>query len=647
MLIHFKRFGQGGSKYFTNPNPEDAELQEGLNSMKLSKQKDSMKQIIASMTIGKDVSKLFPDVVKLIRTKNIELKKLVYLYLINYARVKPDLIFLAVAAFHSDAKEGATPLIRGLAIRTMGCIRVQEIVSYLCETLAECIKDKDAYVRKTAAMCVSKLYQTSPQQVRENGFIDILHNCLEDENPIVVANAMSALSEISILSGVNQMKIKSKNLKNILDSLSKTNEWAQVQILDALVFYNPKKSSHAEEVIDGVMPRLSHVNQSVVMSAIKVIMKFMDNIDDIEKIKGYCKKLTNSIMSVLISYPEIQYILLRSLHAIVLKRPILLEKEFKYFYVQYNDPIYIKLEKVDILYKLCNKKNYELIVKEFTTYALTETNQELIQKSIKYIGYIGYKFESSYELCVNCISKILDNNNEESIPECLIVSRDLMRKYKSTALNLIKKINLDLINSISDLNAKSAALYIIGEFCEQIPESTEIITYFVNNFSSVELNSKVKLQILNACVKNFLMKPDEGEEIVKECLQKGAEESENPDVRDRAYIYWRLLEIDPDVAKEMICSEKPAFKFTEHDELDVDTIDDMINNMTNVSACYFKKDRDIINEEDMVVDEEARKEKAEKEKKEEKKDEKKEEKKEKKRKKNKKKKKKRYRRRTN
>ena len=69
MLIHFKRFGQGGSKYFTNPNPEDAELQEALNSMKLSRQKDSMKQIIASMTIGKDVSKLFPDVVKLIRTK--------------------------------------------------------------------------------------------------------------------------------------------------------------------------------------------------------------------------------------------------------------------------------------------------------------------------------------------------------------------------------------------------------------------------------------------------------------------------------------------------------------------------------------------------------------------------------------------------
>ena len=617
MLIRFKRLGQGGSKYFMNPNPEDAELQEGLNSMKLSKQKDSMKQIIASMTIGKDVSKLFPDVVKLIRTKNIELKKLVYLYLINYARVKPDLIFLAVAAFHSDAKEGANPLIRGLAIRTMGCIRVPEIVSYLCETLSSCIGDKDAYVRKTAAMCVSKLYQTSPQQVRENGFINILHDCLEDENPIVVANAMSALSEISILSGVNQLKIKSKNLKNILNSLSKANEWGQVQILDALIYYNPKKSSHAEEVIEGVMPRLSHVNQSVVMSTIKVILKFMDLIDDIEKIKTYCKKLTNSIMSILISYPEIQYVLLRALHAIVLKRPILLEKEFKYFYVQYNDPIYIKLEKADILYKLCNKKNYELIIKEFTSYALTETYPELIRKSIKYIGYIGYKFESSYELCVNCISKIIDNNNEDAIPECIIVARDLMRKYKSTALNLIKKITLDLINSISDLNAKSAALYIIGEFCEQIPKSTEIISYFVENFSNVEMNSKIRLQILNSTVKNFLTKPDEGEELVKICLQKGTEESENPDIRDRAYIYWRLLSLDPNIAKEMACSEKPAFKFIENDEFDVDTIDDMINNMTNVSACYFKKEKDIINEEDMVVDEEARKEKAEKEQKEE------------------------------
>ena len=100
------------------------------------------------------------------------------------------------------------------------------------------------------------------------------------------------------------------------------------------------------------------------------------------------------------------------------------------------------------------------------SYALTETNPELIQKSIRYIAHVGYKFVCSYDLCLNSISKIIDNNNEDAVPEYIIVSRDLMRKYKSTALNLIKKINLDLINSLSDLNVKSAALYINGDFCE-------------------------------------------------------------------------------------------------------------------------------------------------------------------------------------
>ena len=606
MMLHFhkKDSNQGGNKYFQNSrNAEVTELQDGLNSMKIEKQKDAMKQIIASMTIGKDVSMLFPQVVKCIRTKNIELKKLVYLYLINYAKVKPDLTFLAVASFNQDAKEGETPLIRGLAIRTMGCIRVPMIVSYLCETLTWCFKDNDAYVRKTAALCVAKLYMTSSQLVRENGFIQTLHDCLKDSNAIVIANAMSALNEISILSGVNQIQIKSKVLKRILEAIPQANEWGQVSILDALILYNPKKPTHAEEIIEGVLPRLNHTNPSVVMSAIKVILKFMDHIDNIDKVRNYCKKISNSLMSVMMASPEIQYVLLRALRAIVQKRPMLLDKDFKFFFVQYNDPIYVKLEKVDILYKLCDNKNFEAIIKEFTSYALTEINPELIHKSVKYIGFIGYKYEKSVDLCVDSLGKIIDNNNDEAITESIIVARDLMRKYKGRALELIKKITIDLIQSMTDPNAKSAAFYIVGEFCTMIPKSTEIISHFVHNFSDADIVSKIKLQILNAAVKNFVNKPDEGEDIVKLCLQKGAEESENPDVRDRAYIYWRLLETDPDIAKDMMVSEKPPFDFSDDDNMiDSETVDDLIDNMTNVSAVYLKKGKEMINEEDMILD---------------------------------------------
>ena len=62
-------------------------------------------QVIANMTVGKDVSTLFTDVVNCIQTDNLELKKLVYLYLINYAKSQPDLAMLAVNTFVKDAND--------------------------------------------------------------------------------------------------------------------------------------------------------------------------------------------------------------------------------------------------------------------------------------------------------------------------------------------------------------------------------------------------------------------------------------------------------------------------------------------------------------------------------------------------------------
>jgi|TARA_B110000459_G_scaffold201872_1_gene253569 AP-1 complex subunit beta-1 len=51
------------------------------------------------MTMGKDVSMLFADVLNCMQTENMELKKLVYLYLTNYASAEPDLAILAVNTF--------------------------------------------------------------------------------------------------------------------------------------------------------------------------------------------------------------------------------------------------------------------------------------------------------------------------------------------------------------------------------------------------------------------------------------------------------------------------------------------------------------------------------------------------------------------
>lgn len=136
------------------------------------------------MTVGKDVSALFPDVANCMQTDNLELKKLVYLYLMNYAKSQPDMAIMAVNTFVKDC-EDPNPLIRALAVRTMGCIRVDKITEYLCEPLRKCLKDEDPYVRKTAAVSVAKLHDINASLVEEQGFLDSLKDLLSDSNPMV------------------------------------------------------------------------------------------------------------------------------------------------------------------------------------------------------------------------------------------------------------------------------------------------------------------------------------------------------------------------------------------------------------------------------------------------------------------------------
>ena len=163
------------SNYFQNmKSSELTELQSELNSLKPEEKKEAAKQVIAMMTIGKDVSSLFPHMVKCMETNSIELKKLVYLYIINYAKSKPDLSIMAVNSFQKDSKMKSNPLMRALAVRTMGCIRVEKITVHLCESLKDCLTDQDPYVKKTAALSVAKLYNTSPSLVKDHSFIKIL-----------------------------------------------------------------------------------------------------------------------------------------------------------------------------------------------------------------------------------------------------------------------------------------------------------------------------------------------------------------------------------------------------------------------------------------------------------------------------------------
>ena len=209
-------------------------------------------------------------------------------------------------------------MMRALAVRTMGCIRVERITEYLCESLKDCLTDEDPYVKKTAALAVAKLFQTSPRLVKDHSLIKIVQGMLLDGNAIVVANACASLLEISKASGKNYIRLKQgNNLNKILAALVDSNEWGKVYILETIASYDTSDSKESENIIERVMPQVTHNNPAVVLSAVKVMLKFMENITNQDLMKGVLKKLGNPLVTLLSSEPEIQYVALRNINFIL------------------------------------------------------------------------------------------------------------------------------------------------------------------------------------------------------------------------------------------------------------------------------------------------------------------------------------------
>ena len=103
---------------------------------------------------------------------------------------------MATNTFRKDATEKINPLIRSLAVRTMGCIGIEQMLEYLLQPLGDAMNDEDAYVRKTAAMCVAKVYEINPKKIEDLGLLDRLKDLLFDSNGMVVSNAVAAVAEI-------------------------------------------------------------------------------------------------------------------------------------------------------------------------------------------------------------------------------------------------------------------------------------------------------------------------------------------------------------------------------------------------------------------------------------------------------------------
>lgn len=338
---------------------EIKELQDQLANPQTSMKKLAVRKIIDAMTRGKDVSMLFMDIVKNMENTDMELKKLIYLYIINYAKSHPDLAILAINSFRKDAMDKQNPFLRALAVRTMGCIRVKQITEYLMDTLRKALKDEDSYVRKTAALTVAKLYDVSPEIIQDQGLLNMLLDLLEDGNAMVVSNAIASLQAIGEARGTAVFEVTHQMVKKFLTAINECTEWGQIYLMDQICQYTPMDSAETESILDRIVPRIQHQNSGVLLAAVKLVIKYLDFLSDVELTRQYSRKLTSPLISLMNQESEVVFVSLKNMQIICQKRPLILEKEVKPFFCKFNDPIYVKLEKLELLVLLCNNENYQ------------------------------------------------------------------------------------------------------------------------------------------------------------------------------------------------------------------------------------------------------------------------------------------------
>lgn len=165
------------------------------------------------------------------------------------------------------------------------------MVDYMEDPLRKTLHDESPYVRKTAAICVAKLFDLNPTLCLENGFLETLQEMMGDPNPMVVANAVTALAEINETAPeTNALAISSTTLKKMLMALNECTEWGRVKILTTLADHKATDVKEAEHICERVSPQFQHVNPSVVLAAVKVVFLHMRYINS-EAAKSYLKKM--------------------------------------------------------------------------------------------------------------------------------------------------------------------------------------------------------------------------------------------------------------------------------------------------------------------------------------------------------------------
>ncbi|XP_055380324.1 AP-3 complex subunit beta-2 [Condylostylus longicornis] len=603
--------------FFSADYKKHEDLKQMLDSNKDSLKLEAMKRIISMVAKGRDASELFPAVVKNVVSKNIEVKKLVYVFLMRYAEEQQDLALLSISTFQRALKD-PNQLIRASALRVLSSIRVSIIVPIVMLAIRESASDMSPYVRKTAAHAIPKLYSLDPEQKEE--LVVIIERLLGDRTTLVVGSAVMAFDEVC----PERVDLIHKNFRKLCNLLIDVDEWGQVIIINMLTRYartqfaNPNledvqsdgkfysdasddsdsiDSSLLDKAITKNSPNVLDVDHKLLLRQTKpllqsrnaaVVMAVSQLFHHVAP-RNEVLLIAKALIRHLRSYKEIQSVVLTCVASLTITRKYIFEPHLKSFFVRNSDPTHIKLLKLEILTNLATEVTISIILREFQTYIANSDNY-FVAATIQAIGRCASSIEEISETCLNGLIHLLSSKNEHVVAESVVVIKRLLQSKAAENSEIISQM-AKLLNFITIPAARASILWLIGEYTEKIPKiAPDVLRKLAKTFGDEE--NIVKMQILNLTLKLYLTNPEN--DLLYQYIFNLARYDQNYDIRDRA----RLLKffIYPDKegskistrAKDIFLSSKPyptaQSKHSERDQYQLGSL----SHYMNIRAAGYK-----------------------------------------------------------
>ncbi|CAH0725113.1 unnamed protein product, partial [Brenthis ino] len=563
--------------FFQPDYKKNEDLKLMLDGSKDSLKLEAMKRIIGMIAKGRDASDLFPAVVKNVVSKNIEVKKLVYVYLVRYAEEQQDLALLSISTFQRALKD-PNQLIRASALRVLSSIRVPMIVPIVMLAIRDSASDMSPYVRKTAAHAIPKLYSLDPDQKEE--LVAIIDKLLSDKAPLVVGSAAMAFNEVC----GDRMSLIHRSYRKLCALLADVDEWGQLTLLNVLTVYaktcfpDPNSEAYSSDsekpfydsdsdgsdtkrslssptvepdlrlLLRAAKPLLQSRNAGVVMA----VAQLFYHCGPVQEMPPVAKAMVRLLRAPI----EVQSVVLNSIASLTVTRRSLFEPFLKSFFVRNSDPTHIKLLKLEILTNLATEASAPVVLREYQTY-VTSSDKAFVAATIQAIGRLAVAIQTETETCLNGLLHLLSSKDEWVVCEAVVVVKRVVGGGASSARAAVSRAAKLLRSDRLAGNARAAAVWLVAEHGAKHPRAAAILAHMASNFADQE--ELVKLQLLSLAVKLSITQPD----TVPVCryVLSLARYDASYDVRDRARLLRHFVAPGHGAlyayARDLFCPDKP------------------------------------------------------------------------------------------